>query len=139
MDSSDLMRFRQRVSFQDDGCWIWTGSRFENGYGVFALKRKQRGAHRIAYEYFVGPVPDGLELDHTCRVRHCVNPEHLEPVTHAENMARGRWAQATHCIHGHEFTPENTRWRARGNGRDCRTCVRARNRRYRLEAKLRAA
>jgi hypothetical protein len=76
----------------------------------------------MAYEMLVGPVPDGLELDHLCRVPACVNPDHLEPVTHIENVRRGRsyWAERTHCSAGHEYTRENTRITKRG--RTCRAC-----------------
>lgn len=78
------------------------------------------------YEAFVGPIPDGLQIDHLCRVRHCVNPAHLEPVTIAENVRRGAAAQ-THCKYGHEYTPENTV--IHHGGRECRTCNRIRSRR----------
>ena len=67
-------------------CWLWTGPKYHNGYG------QARGGrvHRLMYEALVGPIPDGLELDHLCRIRECVNPEHLEPVTRAENARRAR-------------------------------------------------
>lgn len=107
-------------------CWLWTASR-SDGYGHFHVSRARMPAHRYAYELLVGPIPEGLILDHLCRVRHCVNPAHLEPVTSAENTLRGygmpaRNARKTHCKYGHEFTPENTR-RTR-LGRECRTCRR---------------
>jgi hypothetical protein len=94
-------------------------------------------AHRKAYTDAFGPIPEGLEIDHLCRVRHCVNPDHLEAVTHVENMRRAHevwgftsWgAQAnagkTHCPQGHEYTEANTYARQRGS-RDCRTCMRER-------------
>jgi hypothetical protein len=110
-----------------DGCWLWMGSR--NNYGQFwrtDIKRKVM-AHRFAYELEVGPVPEGLMLDHLCRQRYCVNPRHLEPVTNQENQRRGAWGQATHCPNGHEYTPENTGHR---NGkRACRACRAASDRR----------
>lgn len=71
------------------GCWLWIGYRYSNGYGAITHERKQILVHRWAYERFVGPVPDGLTIDHLCAVRHCVNPDHLEPVTGAENTRRG--------------------------------------------------
>lgn len=91
-------------------------------------------AHRLAYELFTGPIPDGMEIDHLCRVRNCINPAHLQAVTHAENTARRpaydqpedkrtRWqAQEGYCANGHEWTPENTYTRPDGRGRVCRKC-----------------
>lgn len=71
-------------------CWLWTGHLDRYGYANFGLgKHRMVKVHRFAYELLVGPIPEGLEIDHLCRVRHCVNPAHMEPVTHAENMARG--------------------------------------------------
>jgi hypothetical protein len=90
--SSPAERFAKKVEVADSGCWLWTASTNEGGYGHF-----WRGpddwmvAHRFSYEHFVGPIPEGLDLDHLCRVRHCVNPEHLEPVTRRENLRRA-WA-----------------------------------------------
>lgn len=89
-----------------DGCWLWIGPTQQDGYGRLTPGHGQQvGAHRWFYAELRGPIPPGMELDHLCRVRNCVNPEHLEPVTHAENMRRAR---LTHCRRGHEFTPENT-------------------------------
>jgi hypothetical protein len=94
-----------------------------------------RDAHRVVYEALVGPVPEGLELDHTCDNPPCCNPGHLEPVTHAENMRRGKRNGAvvnrakTHCKHGHEFTPANTYTQTKG-GRGCRECHRRVRRDY---------
>lgn len=111
-------------------CWIWLGAISRDGYG-----RAKGGdgkiwlAHRIAYTECVGPIPQGLFLDHLCRVRCCVNPAHLEPVTNAENQRRAVGARTT-CRRGHEYTPENT-MRTK-TGRDCRECNRQRQRdRYR--------
>lgn len=84
--------------------------------------------HRAAYEVLVGPVPEGLELDHLCRVRHCYNPSHLEPVTRLENMRRTMKNGPDHCPQGHEYTPENSYVHARGD-RQCRACNRDRARR----------
>lgn len=83
-------RLMERVQVDDNGCWIYTGAT-TNGYGVIGLGRRSDGTrqtHRVAYELFVGPIPDGLHLDHLCRVTLCCNPEHLEPVTQAENNLR---------------------------------------------------
>ena len=110
-------------------CWIWAGSRDRGGYGMLRIDRVRHWAHRLAYEEWVGAIPDGLEIDHLCRRHDCVNPKHLEPVTHRENMRRGI-SPAAHalrfdrCIHGHEFDDANT-YRPPGNPgrRICRTCV----------------
>jgi HNH endonuclease len=101
------------------GCWLWGGHLDIGGYGkiVMITKDYPRGkpvmAHRVCYELHRGPIPDGLYLDHLCRVRCCVNPWHLEPVTMQENILRGMgsagvYARRTHCNHGHPFDLDNT-------------------------------
>ena len=119
------------------GCWHWGGAiyRKRGGYGSFTVNRTARKAHVIAYEVLVGPVPEGLVLDHLCRVTCCVNPDHLEPVTLAENTRRAhnpanisRWTGV--CISGmHAMTPDNVYVRPDGSGRWCRACATIRNRR----------
>jgi len=121
-------RFWEKVdrSGGNSTCWIWTAHRDAKGYGSFESRR----AHRVAYEMMVGPIPDGLQIDHLCRVTSCVNPKHLEPVTLAENLRRAAAAR-TRCKRGHEFTPENTYYdRAHGNARLCRECTRATGREW---------
>lgn len=125
-------RLLARIVVDESGCWIWHGHCDRHGYG-----RCGRGlAHRASYETFVGEIPAGLQLDHLCRVRNCVNPEHLEPVTMLENIRRGFNANKTHCIHGHEFTPENTYRKPKTTARNCRACVAEHARRYRARLRL---
>lgn len=123
--------FEARVDRSGE-CWIWTGDvNPVNGYGQFSVRRRTYRAHRLAWQLWRGPIPDGLFLDHLCRVRRCVNPAHLEPVTHDENMRRSAWATKTHCIHGHPFDEENTLYRRPNKrGRTCRRCAAERSRRY---------
>jgi HNH endonuclease len=107
-------------------CWEWQRARQGDGYGHISVAKRLVRAHRLSYEIFRGPIPDGLTLDHLCRNRACVNPHHLEPVTCRENILRGESpfalrARKTHCPLGHEYTPANTYVSKRG-GRDCRLC-----------------
>ena len=119
-----------------DSCWFWLAAQTPEGYGLFWLAGKYRGAHRVAYELSVGPIPEDHELDHLCRNPLCVNPDHLEPVLPRENQWRGHGTFAaihgpkTHCIHGHPFDEENTYRRPTG-GRACKTCQRQREAAYR--------
>ncbi len=111
-------------------CWIWTGSIHKKGYGHFWYRGKYRKAHRVSYRMLVGKFGGKPQIDHLCRVRGCVNPTHLEPVTNRENLLRGRNVnrEKTHCSGGHEFTPENTRIASRSGRkgeRVCRTCSNA--------------
>lgn len=115
------------------GCWTWDKGRTGEGYGAFSpTGRGSTGlAHRWSYARANGPIPKGMVLDHVCRVRHCVNPEHLEVVTSKENTMRGKTAAAmnaakTHCVNGHEFTEENTY--IHGSRRQCKTCKKLRKR-----------
>lgn len=129
-----------------DTCWLWRGATLD-GYGTLIANGRRYRAHRIAYESEIGKVPEGLVLDHLCRVRHCVNPHHLEPVTIKENVLRGYgrgaiYARRTHCMHGHEFTPENTKVGTTPRGATYRRCLachqtRSRASKARARAKLR--
>ena len=134
--------FFNRVHKAPSGCWEWTGYVGKNGYGKLATRLPlvpggSLLAHRASYEFHVGPIPEGMHLDHLCRVTHCVNPEHLEPVTPQENAARGlHGVLRTHCLYGHELTPENTVYDARRNCRRCRTCSAATARRTALRNRV---
>lgn len=90
--ASILAEILTRVTFPDDGstCWIWTGAIHANGYGAKRVHGRLYKVHRLAYEAVAGPIPAGLDLDHLCHVRACCNPNHLEPVTRAENLRRAR-------------------------------------------------
>ena len=116
-------------------CWLWDACRGRDDYGVFRLNGKNVRAHRWAYEFCIGPIPEGLELDHLCRTHACVEPDHVEPVTSRENTFRSSIAPAainarkTHCAKGHQYNEVNTRWYL--GSRKCRTCNRLRNARRR--------
>lgn len=115
----------------DDGkCWLWTGPVSPAGYGYLTHQGQSLRAHRFAYELVNGPVPDGLVLDHLCRVRRCVNPAHLEAVTQRVNLMRSPATRAARrllstCARGHEFDAANTYTRRNGT-RLCRECARLR-------------
>jgi hypothetical protein len=111
-------------------CWLWHGRTDRDGYGAFCANYRDYRAHRYSYMQLIGDIPEGLVIDHLCRVRNCVNPEHMEPVTGTENTMRGEGAgaqnsQKTHCKYGHEYTEENTYRYNNGKWRNCKTCKRS--------------
>ena len=133
---SDVDRLIEKIDMSPwipGGCWLWTGHVSSTGYGRMYYNGGASNAHVASYELLAGVIEDGLEIDHLCRVRCCVNPDHLEPVTHWENVDRGLAGTKTHCIHGHEFTDENTYLRPDNGKRQCRACTRERHARYKLE------
>lgn len=129
-------RFREKISpvrNEEADCWHWKAFKDRSGYGGFVIDGKTRRAHRVAYEWWCSLIPEGLVIDHICGQRDCVNPNHLQAVSRAENTRRGDggkiWRERSHCSMGHEFTEENTFHRSDG-GRGCRVCRKERNRRY---------
>ena len=135
-----IIRVMRRIRIDEvSECWFWLGAKNSDGYGHIGIgsrtdgTRCVRATHQITYEYFVGIVPSGLEIDHLCSNRECCNPAHLQAVAHTENTRRGdigkMRAEATHCIHGHQFTLDNTRITNLGQ-RSCKTCNRLRLRRH---------
>ena len=144
--SGNPLAFKRHLSAEEkfwlrvertETCWNWTGSR-SRGYGAFTpvIRGRRVSVHRWAYEYFVGPIPGGWQIDHLCRVRHCVNPDHLEVVTQRTNILRGTAfsavnARKTHCPQGHPYDEANTYLGRQGkNGvvRQCRMCHRVKER-----------
>lgn len=136
-------RFWDKVD-KTDSCWVWTGIKNSLGYGLFTIGSKKLLAHRYLYQRLVGPIPEGLQLDHLCRNKACVNPSHLEPVTASENIRRAipfkrnyrgvsASLSATHCAHGHQLTEANTYMRPSG-ARECKTCRRAHRDKFRRKA-----
>lgn len=121
----------------ETGCWDWTGYKTDKGYGRVMLKRlhpKRLAAHRVSYELWRGKIPDGLHIDHLCRNPSCINPDHLEPVTQAENTRRGLVGNQVVCQRGHPFSGENLGFH-RGYKR-CKTCRRANQKKCRRAKKL---
>ena len=129
--------FRRAIPEPNTGCWLWLlQPNKQTGYGEFWYDKKRYLAHRLSYELEKGPIPEGLQIDHICRVRSCINPDHLRCVTIKENVLCGVGPAAqnlvkTHCKYGHEFTLENTRYAAKYGNRICRECTRIDNRRRR--------
>jgi len=136
---TDAERFQAKIGIdQATGCWVWLGARDQKGYGKFQFRGTTHRAHRVALILAGRRIPDDLQVDHLCRNRACVNPDHLELVTCRENLMRGETraaheAAATHCRHGHPFDVANTyHWRGH---RVCRACNNAVSRRKRAKAR----
>jgi hypothetical protein len=116
--TDDLSDRFERYVQRTDGCWPWIGTITTAGYGHLEYSGSTHQAHRVAYQLFRGRIPADKEIDHLCRVRHCVNPYHLEIVTHQENMKRGVWPKRPVCLHGLR------------RKRDCYDCREVYRRRY---------
>lgn len=132
LQGETLVRFQSKVGAGQNGCWPWLAAKSIGGYGVFNVGGGTRYAHRISYVAHKGEIPKGLDLDHLCRNRACVNPEHLEVVTRSQNLRRGTGTPAqraaqTHCKRGHELNSENT-WIHPKGYRYCRVCDKLRKR-----------
>ena len=126
-------RLAAKYVVDENGCWLWQGALNWGGYGQFWLNGRRMNVHRASYLLHVGPIPDGLDLDHLCRVRHCINPAHLEPVTRSENLLRGNVGgylrDVETCPQGHAYDESNTYHDSRG-WRGCRKCRRDAANRY---------
>ncbi len=138
--TTEWLRFWKKVAVEGgSGCWLWTAAKYSNGYGAFYPSGKPRRsalAHRYAYRHLIGEVPDGLDLDHLCRVRNCVNPAHLEPVTRSENLLRKPKRQTVipaECKNHHAMTSANT-YLPPGGSWACKECRRNQKKAARLNA-----
>ena len=125
----------EKVEFSESGCWDWTGAKVKDGYSRIGYEGRSQPGHRVSYRIFVGEIPEGWTIDHLCRNRGCVNPEHLEPTTWNENKRRGFAPPACNarkgeCVNGHPFDEANTYTYPSGV-RGCRICRRNLTRKYR--------
>jgi hypothetical protein len=142
-----IENFLKYIKVEPNGCWLWLSKIAKNGYGHFThrigfKKYRTQLAHRFSFEYFRGPIPYGLVIDHTCKVQNCVNPYHMETVTQQINVLRGNGIAAknhkkTHCLMGHELSGENLYKSTKGK-RECIMCRRASARKWRHDKKSRS-
>lgn len=127
-------RFVSRHIVNEAGCWVWQGGLVKGGYAQLSINGSRQYAHRVAYEMYKGKIPDHLEIDHKCRVRNCVNPEHLEAVSHQENMKRSTAGKPnrvkTHCPAGHPYSGQNLYIQPSNNSRICRICMKKSGRKF---------
>lgn len=135
-----MSRFNQKYNILENGCWEWTGKIEKSGYGRFWKNGKSVFAHRFAYEIFNGVIPEKLTVDHLCKNRKCVNPNHLDLATRHENARRGNNKIAnnksiTHCPQGHEYDIINTYVKLNGE-RACKVCSKLRNKKIKLQQKI---
>lgn len=130
MSPDELAKFENRVT-KTDYCWQWIGAKAAHGYGQMSVAGRQMLAHRAAYIYWVGEIPPRKELHHTCSNKSCVNPEHLQPLTHLEHVRLTPQAvrpEATTCCRGHDLTnPDIVRFDAKTGAKICRECCRIRS------------
>lgn len=117
-------RFNRKWTANNDGCWEWTAYRNNRGYGTFSLDGSMKLAHRVSYTLFVGPIADGMVVDHLCDTPACVNPDHLRATTQRANVRRAV-ADKTHCVNGHALEGRNLGIRSATGWRFCRTCANA--------------
>lgn len=126
-------KIRHRIRIQHlqnrvaGNCWVWQGGTTRTGYATAGMRRLGFSTvlvHRVSYELLIGPIPDGMQIDHLCRIRNCINPRHLEPVTNLENALRSDRATRTHCIRNHPLSGDNLMLKKLGERgrRQCRTC-----------------
>lgn len=122
MSVKRMSQFERRFT-KTEGCWLWKGQQTSNGYGIY----NRAVAHRVSYEFYIGPIPDGLHLHHTCHVRLCVNPAHLQPMTQADNNRQSPKSPTLVCPNGHQKQPR----------RPCVECRREQKRDYKRRVKAR--
>lgn len=141
-----ISRLIAGITVNENECWVWNKAKSgakRGGYGCFVAEGKTTATRIFAYEFFIGKVPEGLELDHLCRNRACCNPWHLEPVTHLENIQRGNTGQhmllKTHCVQGHELIEANIYWYKDKKGnkhRHCKMCRENSSKAHRARKKM---